>query len=250
MSERFEVIGEISRDALLDQMRLTTLLGQPDALVYADSTITLEPIKMQRSRDPEDDSPWWTTRDLVAPTTKYVVADHLTLQDELRDDLLGQIRRDQTHLQGAVLLYDNQTEERHTLIPPIVEHSEDGFYVLDGAHRVYSAIRQRKNSPYGYEPRLSVRHEEAGISENEWDSMWDNNPSTLVAKRAAGIITAIVVQRPAYPAYARPNAWRDIQIVDTVPDDPAKKKDYRTDWPDGYKMLYRQFLGSAGLRGI
>jgi hypothetical protein len=257
MSERFEVVGEISRDALLDQMRLTTLLGQPDTLVYADSTITLEPIEIRRFRDPEGDSPWWTTRDLVAPTTKYVVADHLALQDELRDDLLGQIRRDQTHLQGAVLLYDNHTKEHHTLIPPIVERSEeDGFYVLDGAHRVVSALNRWRQDPGGhrYDTRLSVSHDEL-VRKNAYDA-YNANPYREsrdhyeTVREASRIITAIVIDDPAFPAYAVPNMWRDIKVVTEVPTDPTQKKNYRTDWPKEYKALYRTFLGSAGLRGI
>jgi len=137
----------------------------------------------------------------VAPTSLYVVRNNLAKLATISSDLSVQ-GYDPLELASGLVLQD-ETGETVGLVPPIVEETEnEGKYILDGAHRT---------------------------SIGRWLGR-----THFTAIHISGI-------RPDCPAYAFPNDWNDLKIAEKVPTDPAQKKDYRTDWPGGYRSLYRNF---------
>ncbi len=145
----------------------------------------------------------------VSPTTLYVVRKNLAIQAALADELAAE-GYDPLELTCGLILR-NQAGEDAGLIPPIVEETEaEGKYLLDGAHRT---------------------------SIGRWIGR-----THFLAVHITGI-------RPDCPAYAYPNSWDDIRIMEEVPNDPAKKKQYRD---ENYRSLYRDMslLNGGRLREV
>lgn len=231
----FTVEREIPWEELEPQIRETTLLDQPDAYPYAASDIQLREIASPHF---DDDTSMYTFPEEYVPiraTTKYVLKENLDFQDRLKRDL-NQHGHDQLRLAGGLVLRNTETDEQSVLVPPIIEESrEDGYYVLDGAHRIWNdRVRRHDNPVTYYNLRYTPQRE-----------------VTEVTTPARSLITAIVVYQPRFPSYARPNAWQEVKVVDEVPTTLTDKKDYRTDYPGGYRALYRDFsrLGSSGWWG-
>jgi hypothetical protein len=142
----------------------------------------------------------------VAPTSLYVLRGNLATQATIAKDIAGE-GYDPLQLTGGLLL-KNDAGEHVGLVPPIVEETADvGKYILDGAHRT---------------------------SIGRW----------LGRTHFMGILISGI--RPDCPAYAYPNTWDEIHIMEAVPKDPAQKKHYR----DNYRPLYRDFsrLNGSSLR--
>lgn len=148
----------------------------------------------------------------VAPTSLYVVRRNLATLATITNDLSAQ-GYDPLQLNGGLLLADeSDSNETVGLIPPIVEETaQEGRYILDGAHRT---------------------------SIGRW----------LGRTHFMGVLISGI--RPDCPGYALPNTWRDLEIVEEVPQNPTQKKNYRTEWPGGYRSLYRDFgpLNGSHLR--
>lgn len=249
----FTVEQEIPWDELHEQIRSTTLLGQPDLLPYANSKINLSSLPSQHFDDKADYRKYAMRYGPIMATSRYVLRPNLRFQEGLRQDLLRQLGRDQLSLRGGVVLSNDETGERSVLVPPIIEvisGSEGSYYVLDGAHRIWNdRLRRAKNATTGLVPDYSKMAEYASPRPN--DPFFDGETIyRTFTQPASRLISAIVVHNPAYPSYARPNDWSEIVELDEVPQDPGQKKDYRTDYPGGYRSLYRDFshLGSSGLR--
>lgn len=242
----FTVEAEIPWNVLEQQVRETTLLNQPGMKPYADSEIAHVAIPSQRfDNEPRDFFGEHTLG--IRPTSKYVLQSNLEFQEQLREDLQQQIGHDQLQLMGGLVLRNSETEERSVLAPPIIEQTRGmGHYILDGMHRIWGDRARRlanqivdsvvdtmqmtvfpESGDYSYGRKEVTRHEER-------------------------LVWAIVVHDPAFPAYARTNRWEEVKVVDEVPTNPADKKNYRMDYPGGYKALYRDFshIGSSGLRGV
>lgn len=140
----------------------------------------------------------------VALTSLYVLRENLATQTALAADIAID-GYNPLDLEGGLLLADD-TGKRVWLVPPIVEATNDaGQYVLDGAHRT---------------------------SIGRWQGR-----THFMAIHISGI-------PPDYPAYALPNTWDELRIVETVPSNPAEKKRYR----GSYKELYRDFSTLNGSR--
>jgi hypothetical protein len=238
----FTIEEQIPWEELQHQVRQTTLLNQPTALPYAESDIKLSGFPSPHF---DDDTTGYTGKFCpILATTRYVLSGNRAFQDRLRQDLNQQSHGDQLSLIGGLVLRNTETNERSVLVPPIIEWThEEGHYVLDGAHRIQNdRLRRQTNT------ETSTVTDHFKITRFE-DGDWVRGSKTIT-RPAARLIMAIVVYNPAYPSYARPNSWREIKEVDAVPENPMDRKDYRTDYPGGYKALYRDLshLGSSGLR--
>lgn len=142
----------------------------------------------------------------LASTTRYLLEGLIADQVAIRTSLLAQ-GHDQLDLRDGGLIIDSGDGPKR-IIPPVVETFEpdgDAKYVLDGAHRVELA-RQVSKQQGSDDPELTVIYVRNGI---------------------------------AYPPYATPNGWEEVQIGPERPADKSLWKNYR-DFPNRYQ-LYRDY---------
>jgi hypothetical protein len=143
--------------------------------------------------------------DLLTPAQRYVLKPTVRKLLELRDALLAQ-GIDLFALDGGAYIHtSDDPQEAIPIVPPIVEESiePDGRTVLlvnDGLHRVSAA-------------------------------------------RSLGLPISVVIARGVpteypYYAYALPNGWADLELLEELPDE-YQKKEYRL--PENYKALFREF---------
>jgi hypothetical protein len=164
MSEisQFQEIEVMPPDELLERLRDTPLLNQPEIRPYANATLSIERFKLSE----------------LLPTSKYAQEDLIAVQGVLRATLLPQ-GYDQLDLKQGRLTLSNDEGSTVRIAPPIVERYEpDGMdkYVLDGSHR--SELARRVALEEGEEdPELTVIYVRDGITHppyaltNSWDEV-------------------------------------------------------------------------------
>lgn len=166
--------------------------------------------------------------DELNPTTFYLLRKNLEFQRNLRMYMLSEYGIDTLKLDCALELENFDSGEEWTLMPPVVEVSEESVMlnpendlkydliikvkiplINDGAHRIYLSRELGE--------RINVIH-----------------------------INDILKE---HPLYAYPNPWDMVNIVDTVPKIPGEKKFYRVSNPYN---LYRDFgvLGCGAPRKL
>jgi hypothetical protein len=122
-------VEPFDREELLNRIRRTPLIGFDQALVYAQSSMSLEV-----GVDPNE----------LVPAQRYVLHDGIETVLELREALLVH-GVDIFALGGGLWVRtEDNPEDKIPVIPPIIEESEEpgGRRVLlinDGQHRVYAA---------------------------------------------------------------------------------------------------------------
>ena len=141
----------------------------------------------------------------VNPTTFYLIKGNIIFQHKLREHLKKNFGIDTLHLDAAYEL-KNEDKEIWTITPPIIEvtprtvkyitHKTEKQYddevriqipiINDGAHRVYTALREKENF--------------------------------------TGIVISNANKH--FPFYAHPNAWSDVNIVQDTPATKEEKKFY------------------------
>jgi hypothetical protein len=126
---RILAVDPIPRQALLDGLRRTRLVGFDGARPYAGAALDLEP-----ATDPE----------ALAPAQRYVLKGGVAKILELRDALLAHGVDVFALDGGAYVRTSDAPDEVVPVIPPVVEESvePDGRTVLiinDGIHRVFAA---------------------------------------------------------------------------------------------------------------
>lgn len=143
--------------------------------------------------------------DLLTPAQRYVLTPNIERTVALRAALLP-CAVDIFDLSGAMMIRTDETpDEWIPVLPPIIEESVESvgktvLLINDGMHRTYAA-------------------RSLGL------------PISIIAARG------VPAEYPYY-AYALPNGWSDVEVLDELPE-VHEKKSYRQ--PDNYKALFRDF---------
>jgi hypothetical protein len=207
------LVKEISLEELMEKFRDVPLKEPaPDSspiYVYKDASISL------REFDPRE----------VNPTTFYVLRHNLQFQRDLRKVLL-ESGIDSLHLNGAVVLQDEQGKQR-TLMPPVIELGQRTISYVPGPHEITHHRKVTINIPL----------------------INDGAHRVMLARELGQTFHGIYVvgADPSHPFYAHPNSWDDVQIMDSVPATPHEKKLYLR---ENCATLYRNFdvFGCGTLR--
>lgn len=160
-SFNFEVVAVMPPEELVELVRQTPLLGQPETRPYADAEISIERFRLSQ----------------LYSTTRYILTDLLHVQENLRSNLLPQ-GYDQLDLRaGRLVLQDGTRIVR--IMPPVVERYEPHSmmnYILDGGHRA-QFVRQLAAQEDVADPQLTVVYVRDGISyppyafTNHWEEV-------------------------------------------------------------------------------
>jgi len=173
------IVQYISPQRLEEMCRKVTLKEKKDAAgnpicVYEKARILL------REMHPEE----------LNPGSKYVLHEGLGRQRELRKALLRDHGVDVLNLNGGYVLLDNETGKRHTLIPPVVEVTEESMkfhdtrgdiqyadstvvkmnVIVDGLHRLYHGRDLDKLCKVLHVSDLSRAHPFYAVP-NRWDEV-------------------------------------------------------------------------------
>ncbi|MEK7648704.1 MAG: hypothetical protein AAB400_02165 [Patescibacteria group bacterium] len=168
----------------------------------------------------------------VNPPTFYLLKKNNEFQQSLRRTLCEQ-GYDSLRLtaQAASLeLFNTETNEYWTLIPPIIE----------------STVRTIRYVPFGDE--IDYGHAPTTVT---IQLICDGAHRVAMLRETGGMFAgiSIVGSNPRHSYYAHPNGWDQVREVDEVPTTPEEKKYYR--FKDCY-ALYRNFedIGCGKPRGF
>ncbi len=162
------------------------------------------------------------------PGSKYVLQRSFEFQRELRETLMRDHGIDPFQLEGGYEI-ENESGELMTLIPPIIEVSEETMKYVD----------TRGDLPYDHPVQIKMNIIVDGLHRIYLARLFDHPVNVL---HIQGVPSE-------YPFYALANQWADIKITQKVPEKPEEKKDYRR--KDSYG-LYRDFgvLGCGAPRPV
>lgn len=213
-----QVVNRLSFEELEERVRSVPLLKacNPDGskiFVYQQADIRLRKV----------------STDELNPTTFYVVKKNLEFQRDLRVYLLAEHGVDTLALDGALELENRDTNEQWTLIPPVVEVSEEDVF-FDNT---------RGDLRYDQSVRVKV------------PIINDGAHRAYLARKICQPLNVLSISNipPEHPFYAYPNPWHMVNVVDAVPKSMADKKLYRRS--NSYD-LYRDFgvLGCGAPRKV
>jgi hypothetical protein len=152
---------------LIEKVRGTSLLGDPDTKPYEYADIAIEEMRISD----------------LAPTTLYVIKRGLKFQHDLRQSLLA-YGHDPLRLERGLQLREGDSSIG--LVPPIVEEdAENGPYLIDGAHRTYVARKLGVEVISVLRIRDVLQSAPFYAFPNEWDEIieYDETPADPVLKK-------------------------------------------------------------------
>ena len=213
-----KIINKIPFEELVKRVRTVPLLKakNPDGskiYIYNNTDISL------RTLSPDE----------LNPTTFYLLNKNLQFQRDLRDYLLINNNVDTLSLDHALELENLITNEFWTLMPPVIEVTEEDVEFINTRGDIHY------NNVVG--TKIPIIN--------------DGAHRVYLAKELNTKINVIYINKipKDHPFYALPNSWDMINLVDSIPKTMEEKKFYRR--KNSYS-LYRDFsvLGCGAPRKI